>query len=194
MELNEDLILEILNALEASEWPITVTQIPAHTAEEINYHTRKCIEAEFVKPGVGKDASGHVGAIMELTWKGHEFLNKNRKDTARADFYREYLGKDKEEGGAIDSGEGMFGEKFRAYISDLAGASRKAGGCLLKIADISDRMAEVSRRGPQGQEEMMAVVAAFISSSDDLVPLFQDALRKIEAMDKHLDSAQEHPT
>ena len=76
MRRNLQLIMRILEAVEALPAdptrglsPFTIKDFPE---EEVLYHVRLCEQADFVK-------MGDQPFIRELTWTGHEMLERLRK-------------------------------------------------------------------------------------------------------------------
>jgi hypothetical protein len=81
MKLDNDLVREILLALEADQGDPQLPkqlQIPEHTQQEIAYHVGLLAEAGFIKAVDFSSFDGYDWHPQRLTYDGHEFLNTVR--------------------------------------------------------------------------------------------------------------------
>jgi hypothetical protein len=79
MKRDMDLIRLILFDVEGEREP----DHSGYTPQQITYHAALLIDAGLVRGSVIRDEKDDpAGAVMvELTWEGHEFLDKARSDT-----------------------------------------------------------------------------------------------------------------
>jgi hypothetical protein len=81
MKLDNDLVREILLALEADQGDPLLPkqlQLPEHTQQEIAYHVALLAEAGFIKALDSSSFDGYDWHPQRLTYHGHEFLNTVR--------------------------------------------------------------------------------------------------------------------
>lgn len=84
MKRDMDLIRQILLELEAMPWPKTprTLKVSEYDQEEVNYHLLLMAEAGLLKLKGEEKPGGVTAQPWRLTWKGHEFLETSRNDTA----------------------------------------------------------------------------------------------------------------
>jgi hypothetical protein len=89
MKLNPDCIRDILITIESMEYGKAYalkklcTELPQYSAEELNYHSIKLIEAGFLNADsvhVNNSFIPQISRIYDLTFAGHQFLANVRSD------------------------------------------------------------------------------------------------------------------
>ena len=83
MKRNLDLIRVILIKTEGKEVPSgwIIPQIEGFSDEEVAYHIKLLIEANFIDGIDLTTKDGYQYGIRNLTWEGHEFLDAGRDDS-----------------------------------------------------------------------------------------------------------------
>ncbi|UZR29096.1 DUF2513 domain-containing protein [Methylococcus mesophilus] len=86
MQRDWELIRDILTRIEAlpdTRSKLLARNLPEWSAEAVNYHLRLMIEAGLIEGHcTSQPGGGMVCYATMLTWKGHEFMDTVRSDTA----------------------------------------------------------------------------------------------------------------
>lgn len=81
MKLIHSLLRQILERVESylEAGPYPPPDFENYSADQINYHIKMCIEAEWLKPSAvtlgGRGRHDRYEELGELTWKGHQELH-----------------------------------------------------------------------------------------------------------------------
>jgi hypothetical protein len=81
MKLDMDLIRQILLAVESApdfkQLDVSDLKVDGYTADQLAYHSAQLVEAGYIDGSVLPLASqdAPVVCMLNLTWKGHEFVN-----------------------------------------------------------------------------------------------------------------------
>ena len=83
MKLLHEILYKILKYVESHEeaGPYTPPDFENYSRDQINYHIRICVEAEWLIKGqcrytYGRNKYNNYSEIGELTWKGHQEIER----------------------------------------------------------------------------------------------------------------------
>lgn len=125
MKLNVDCVRDVM--LELESFPIGTYHVKSFTKsineygfDTVQYTIIKLIEADFINAGFVRTMDGvmHIGGIVDLSFKGHEFLETIREHRVWTKT-KGIIGK------VGSSGFGFISQIASTYLTDIANAYLK---------------------------------------------------------------------